>query len=256
MLFMVQISVVIITYNEEKNIERCILSLLPVADEILVVDSYSTDGTEEICKKHNVRFIQHPFAGHIEQKQWALEQASNDYILSLDADEVLSETLQKSITGVKNNWAYDSYEFNRLNYYCGKWIKHSDWYPDRKIRLLDRRTGRWGGKNPHDKITIDPDASCKYIKGDLLHYTYHSIKEHIHQTAYFAEIAARDAFERGRNTSFAEIILRSAWKFKRNYFFKLGFLDGYFGFVICTITAFGTFVKYTRLRELNGQKIP
>ena len=135
----VQISAVVITFNEERNIKRCLKSLVGVADEIVVVDSYSTDRTEEICRSFNARFIKHRFEGHIQQKNWAILQASSPYILSLDADEALSDNLRTSILRAKENWTHDGYYFNRLTNYCGKWIRHTSWYPSRKLRLWDAR---------------------------------------------------------------------------------------------------------------------
>ena len=145
---MVSLSAVIITYNEEKNIERCLLSLKGVVDEIVVVDSFSQDRTEAICAQYGVKFIQHAFEGHIQQKNWAITQASSPYVLSLDADEALSDELRQSILEAKNNWTAQGYFFNRLNNYCGQWIRHSGWYPDRKLRLWDARLGhRRAGKD-------------------------------------------------------------------------------------------------------------
>ena len=144
----VKVSAVIITYNEERNIKRCLDSIVGVADEIVVVDSYSTDRTEEICKAYHVKFIQHRFFGHIQQKNWAILQATSPYILSLDADEALSDELRLSILKAKKNWTHDGYYFNRLTNYCGKWIRHTSWYPARKLRLWDSRKGSWGGFNP------------------------------------------------------------------------------------------------------------
>ena len=138
-----KLSVVIITYNEEKNIERCLNSVKEVADEIIVLDSFSTDKTEEICKRHAVKFFQHEFNGFSSQKNRASGLAENDYILSLDADEVLSERLKRSILKVKENALFDGYFFNRLNIYCGKPIKFTTWYPDRKLRLWNRKKGEW-----------------------------------------------------------------------------------------------------------------
>jgi len=140
---MPKLSVVIITLNEEKNIGRCLESVKDIADEIVIVDSFSTDRTEEICLRYNARFIKHEFVGHIEQKNWAIEQASYLHVLSLDADEELSERLKKSILEVKGNWKHDGYYFNRLTNYCGKWIRHTSWYPARKLRLWDRSKGKW-----------------------------------------------------------------------------------------------------------------
>ena len=135
---MIKLSAVIITFNEEEHLEKCLSSLQNIADEIVVVDSYSTDGTKKICKDFGVRFIEQKFLGYKEQKNFALTQAKYDYILSLDGDEALSDTLKKSILEVKNNWNKDGYYCNRLNNYCGQWIRHSDWYPDRKLRLFKK----------------------------------------------------------------------------------------------------------------------
>ena len=124
----VQISAIIITFNEEKNIERCILSVQKVADEILVVDSFSKDKTRAICEKYGVRFLEHVFEGHIQQKNWAKSQAQFDYILSLDADEALDEKLTESILKVKHNWTSSAHKMNRMTNYCGQWVKHTSWY--------------------------------------------------------------------------------------------------------------------------------
>ncbi|WP_338356856.1 glycosyltransferase family 2 protein [Yeosuana marina] len=144
---MIKLSAVIITYNEEEHLEKCLRSLIDVADEIIVVDSFSTDKTPEICNSFNVTFHQHAFEGYIEQKNYAVSLAKHDYILSLDGDEALSETLKSSILKVKNNYQFDGYYCNRLNNYCGQWIKHSDWYPDRKLRLFKKESGEWKGTN-------------------------------------------------------------------------------------------------------------
>ena len=160
---MTPISVVIITFNEEKNIGRCLESVKNIADEIVVLDSFSTDKTEEICLQHGASFFQHPFDGHIEQKNRAITYATYPHILSLDADEVLSPELEQSIKAVKENWQADGYYFNRLTNYCGKWIRHCGWYPDRKLRLWDSRKGKWGGVNPHDKYMLEPNAKQVFL---------------------------------------------------------------------------------------------
>jgi glycosyltransferase involved in cell wall biosynthesis len=150
----IKLSGVIITFNEELKIKQCIESLESVCDEILVVDSFSTDKTKEICETKNVKFICNKFLGHIEQKNFAKNSAKYDHIISLDADELLDEKAQKNILKLKENWAYNGYHFNRLNNYCGKWIKYGSWYPDEKLRLFDRRKGYWGGINPHDQFIL------------------------------------------------------------------------------------------------------
>lgn len=251
----IKISAVIITYNEEKNIHRCLSSIQEVADEIVVIDSYSTDKTKEICEKHKVKFIEHKFDGHIEQKNWAITQAKYNYVLSLDADEALTRELKESILKIKNNWKYDGYSFNRLTYYCGHWVKHCGWYPDQKLRLWDITKGRWGGVNPHDTFIMKEGATTKHIKGDLLHYSYYSINQHINQVNYFTDIAAKAYFEKGRRSNLGYILFSPMLKFFKSYFIKLGFLDGFYGFVISIISSHETFLKYVKLRVIQKNKI-
>ena len=247
---MILLSVAIITFNEEKNIERCINSAKDVADEIVVLDSFSTDKTEEICKSHGVRFFQHKFDGHIEQKNRIITYCSNHYILSLDADEALSDTLKKSILTIKNNFSFDGYTMNRKTNYCGKWVNFSGWYPDTKLRLWDSRKGKWGGLNPHDKYEMNSFSKIKHIKGDILHYSYYSIKQHIEQSKKFGTIAANALKLKGSRPSIFKLIFNPFFKFIRNYILKLGFLDGYYGLIICIITAYGTYLKYLKLIQL------
>ena len=252
----VKISAVILTYNEEKDIERCINSVQPVVDDIVIIDSFSTDKTKEICLNLGVRFVEHKFEGHIQQKNWGITQARYPHVLSLDADEALCEKLQQSILEVKSNWKHDGYYFNRMTNYLGKWIKHCGWYPDKKLRLWDSRKGTWGGVNPHDKYILKEGCTQAYLKGDILHYSYHSIWQHIEQVNKFSEIGAQQLYERGKKASVFKIIIKSIWKFKRDYFFKGGIWDGYYGFIICAISAHATFVRYVKLREMyrDGNK--
>lgn len=245
---MIQLSAVVITFNEEKNIERCILSLQGVADEIVVVDSYSNDRTEAICAQYGVRFIQHPFAGHIQQKNWAITQASSPYVLSLDADEALSEELRKSILAVKKNWTAQGYTFNRLNNYCGQWIHHSGWYPDRKLRLWDSRLGQWAGANPHDRYEMQAEATIQHLKGDLLHYTANSIKEHFDMLYKYADIGAKELVRQGKGGSWLKLWVNPWFKFFKMYILKRGYKDGLYGLIICSSTAWFTFWKYVLVR--------
>jgi glycosyltransferase involved in cell wall biosynthesis len=246
----VRISAVIISYNEERNIQRCLQSLEGVADEIVVVDSYSTDRTEEICRSFNARFIRHRFYGHIEQKNWAILQASSPYILSMDADEVLSDRLRESILKVKENWTHDGYYFNRLTNYCGKWIRHTSWYPSRKLRLWDSRKGAWGGFNPHDRFYLQKGSTRQFLKGDILHYSYYSISEHMVQMDRFSSILARSYYEQGRRVYLSSIILHPLWRFMKDYLVKTGFLDGYYGFIVSVNSAHEVFLKYVKLRDI------
>lgn len=251
----IKISAVVITFNEEQNIRRCLSSLLPVADEVVVIDSFSTDQTQTICMELGVRIIEHAFEGHIQQKNFAVSQASHDIILSLDADEELTAELQESIRSLKSKWTHCAYRINRLTSYCGKWIRHCGWYPGRKIRLWDRRKGHWGGVNPHDTVILEDGIEPKNLEGDMLHYTYHSIGEHIEQMNKFSEIAAREAHKRGKKVIVIwHLLAYPAFTFFRNYFIKTGFLDGYYGFIVCKYSAYYRFLKYSKLAELNKGK--
>ena len=251
---MVSLSAVIITYNEERNIERCLIALQGIADEIVVLDSHSTDRTKEICARYNVRFFEQSFLGHIEQKNKALEFATYPHVLSLDADEVLSDELRQSIIKVKENWEHDGYTFNRLTSYCGHWVKHCGWYPDKKLRLFVKSNGKWAGKNPHDRYFLDEGSTQSHLKGDLLHYSYHSISQHIDQVQKFSSIGAHDRFSKGKSAGIWTLIIKPIWRFIRQYILQLGFLDGFYGFQICAISAFANFLKYAKARELICNK--
>ncbi len=247
---MEKLSVVIITFNEERNIERCIKSVSKIADEIIVLDSYSTDNTKKICEENNVIFHKHKFDGHIQQKNRAMELASNNFVFSLDADEAPDDTLIDEMLRIKEHFEYDAYKFNRLTNYCGKWIKHSGWYPDTKLRIWNKTKGKWGGENPHDKVVLEDNITIGYLNGNLLHYSYYSIQQHLAQINSFTEIGAAEAFKKGKKSNIVIATTKSIWKFIRDYFINLGILDGYYGFVICSLSAEATFIKYLKLREL------
>jgi glycosyltransferase involved in cell wall biosynthesis len=247
---LVKISAVIITFNEERNIERCLTSLEGVADEIVVLDSFSTDSTKTICKKFGVRFFENDFVGHIEQKNYALSLASYQYILSLDADECLSAPLKDSILQVKLNWRFDGYKMNRLNNYCGQWIRHGAWYPDRKIRLFDRKQAKWGGINPHDRIILEKDSKIGKLKGNLFHFTMQTVKEHTEQIEKFSSIRARELFKANKKVGFYQLNVKPRIKFLIDYIFKLGVLDGKNGFIIARKSAYAYRLRYQKLQEL------
>jgi glycosyltransferase involved in cell wall biosynthesis len=220
----------------------------------VVVDSFSTDATQTICLAHGARVIEHVFEGHIEQKNWAITQARFPYILSLDADECPDNTLINNILAIKNNWQADGYCFNRCTNFCGQWIRHGAWYPDVKLRLWDSRKGQWTGENPHDRFEMEKSAKIKKISGDLLHYSYYAVEEHIFQGNKFSTIAAEAAFRKGKKSNFISLTINPLWRFLRDYFFKLGFLDGWAGFTIAINTSHATFLKYLKLRNLHKKK--
>lgn len=247
----IRLSVPIITHNEAANIGRCIDSVLPVADEVVVVDSLSTDRTLDICAAKGVRIIEQPFAGYVEQKNFAIEQAACDHVLSIDADECLSPRLAELVARVKADWSADGFTVNRCNNYYGTWMRHGGLYPDRKIRLWDRRKGRWGGFNPHDHVLMEEGAVVNDLGADLLHYAYGSIEEHAHQANRFSTIAAQAYFDAGRPGTLLNVLVNPTVRFLRDYFVRLGFLDGFHGFMVCNIDAHMTFLKYAKLRELH-----
>ncbi|WP_392566488.1 glycosyltransferase family 2 protein [Utexia brackfieldae] len=251
-----RISAVIITLNEEKNIGRCLASLQGIADEIIVVDSGSTDRTAEICQQYAVTFIKQDWLGYGKQKNFAADQAQYDFILSLDADEALSEELRATILAEKNATLADAYQLNRLTNYCGKWIHHCGWYPDKKIRLWRKGSAHWTTPRIHETIKLSPNVKVKPLKGDLLHYTYYTIAEHITIANKYTSLVAEEYAERGKKPTWIRIYLSPLFSFFRDYFLRLGILDGYYGFVICLVAAFSTFLKYTKLKQLLQQDKP
>ena len=247
----VKFSVVIVTLNEEKNIARCLSSVAEIADEILVVDSFSTDQTEKICKTYGARFIQHAFTGFVEQKTWAADQATYDHLLCLDGDEALSDPLRESISQVKSQWCHAGYTFNRLSNYCGQWIRHGGWYPDRKLRLWDRRKGRFGGVNPHEHVILNPGTSCAHLRGDLHHFAFDSISEHFLLANKYSDVKAAGMYRRGKKARWLNLIFNPWLKFMRDYLLKFGFLDGFYGFTISVIGAHANFLKYAKLKQIH-----
>jgi len=257
----VKISGVVITYNEEKNLGMCLQSLKGVVDEIVIVDSFSKDKTEKIAHEYDAVFIQHPFDGHIEQKNYAASVASHNIILSLDADEALNDALRQEIIKIKSDWQKDGYWVNRLNQYAGRWIRHGSWYPDRKIRLFDRRKAKWGGHNPHDKIIMDGSSMTGRLKGNLLHYTYDPedivevYTEHMNQINFFATKWAESAKDRGKRViPLWHLVLRPPLQFLWEFVFLHGFLDGSIGFVMAKHSAWHKYLKYLKLHGMYAEE--
>ena len=253
MVFMIKISAIIITQNEERNIGRCIDSIKSVVDEIVVIDSYSTDHTCDIAIEKGARVVKHPFKTHIDQKNYAITQALYDIVLSLDADEYLSETLTRSILEVKENWQFEAYRMNRLSSYGGKWIRHGNWYPDQKIRLWNKRKGLWGGENPHDKVILKKGVKVMHLKGDLLHRAYIDASETLSKIQRYSEIFADENAGR-RSTSALRMVAHSSFAFFKSYFFKRGFLDGFEGLMVAKAVSNHVFYKYAKLYETNHKR--
>ncbi|MCX6253448.1 MAG: glycosyltransferase family 2 protein [Bacteroidia bacterium] len=248
---MPKISAVIITFNEEQFIDKCLASIDGIADEIVVVDSFSTDATEEICKKYNVRFFKHEFEGYRDQKNYALQLATFKNILSLDADEALSDKLKESILAIKDKWDYDGYLFNRRNNYCGTWIRHSAWYPDRQLRLFYSDRGQFGELNLHEKFIMSNGGKVGKLKGDLLHWPVTSYQDYLDKMKKYSLIAAEEYHKAGKKASPFTPYVHFIWGVFRSYILRGGFLDGRNGFLICSLYAKSTFKKYSKLRQLN-----
>ncbi len=248
---MIKLSLVIIAFNEEKNLGKCLQAAAEVSDEIIIIDSNSTDRTQEIGLSYGAKVIQHPFENFVKQKNVAVDAATYDWILSIDADEVLSDELKHSILKIKENPEQDGYEMSRLTNYCGQWIRHCGWYPDVKLRVFNRLKARWTGHLIHEKIEMAPGSSIGRLNGDLLHYSYHSISDHIRQADKYSAISAQEMYEKKKKATVFKLLFSPAFKFFRDYFFKLGFLDGFYGFVICKISAHAAFLKYAHLKNLH-----
>lgn len=241
-----KISVVIIAFNEERNIARCIRSVRKIADDVVVVDSHSTDRTREIALAEGARVVEHTFEGHVQQKNWAITQAKYPFILSLDADEYLSETLIKSIDVIKGSGLSDGYTVNRLNFYCGKPIKTCGWYPDKKLRLWNSEKGRWKGTNPHDRFSMQDGSRIKLLKGDLLHDTYPTKEDFLRQVDNFATISAKHHKHKNLFFLIYKMIFSPPFKFFKNYIYNLGYIEGFTGIYICFNQAREVFLKYNR----------
>lgn len=245
----IQLSVVIITYNEERNIARCLEAVRGVADEVVVVDSFSTDATVAISRQNGARVVQHAFEGYVQQKNFATAEARYEHVLQLDADEVLTEELRQSILAAKNDWHGAGYTLARLTNYCGSWVRHGGWYPDRKLRLYDRRLGQWEGLLLHERYEVAAGQPVGQLRGDALHYSYDSVEQHVQQLNRFTSIAADELWLRGkRNVTVFHLLLKPWWKFVHGYFIRLGFLDGFAGLSIATISAWGVFLKLAKLK--------
>ena len=247
-----KISVCITAGNEEKNIRRCLESVT-WADEIIVVDSFSTDRTATICKEYTKRVYKHRWQGYIGQKNLAKDLASNNWVLFLDADEVVSPALHKEIEKEFNNptslKSYTCFEFPRLVHFLGRWIKHGDWYPDIKLRLYRKDEGECAGAEPHDKMVVC--GKCKRLKSPLFHYTYEDIHEQLETMNKFSSITAQSQHKEHRHFTLSKVILRPPLRFLRCYIFRLGFLDGIPGILIASAVAFGVTAKYSKLWELE-----
>lgn len=245
-------SVVIITFNEERNIERCIRSAQKISDDIIVVDSFSEDRTPEICKQLGIRFYQKEWLGYGATKNHAVSLAKNDWIFSLDADEEISDLLAVRIKSILTSPKYDAYIVCRLTNYCGKWIYHGEWFPDYHTRLFKKSNARWDDQEVHEQLEFSFKPSLQKIKKAYLnHYTTYAIQEHIQKADKYSSLAAIKMKRKGKKATFVKLYIGPTLKFVFNYFFRGGFLDGFYGFTIAKISAFENYLKYAKLKELS-----
>lgn len=246
-----KISATIITLNEERNIARAIESLR-CCDEIVVIDSKSTDRTAEIAANLGARVIENPFPGFAKQKNFASGLASHDWILSIDADEALSETLEGEIWQIKKHGPrFDGYTFPRLAQYLGRWILHGGWHPDRKVRLFNRDKAEWVGDYVHESVRVR--GRVGHLEGNLLHFTCDSLSQHLRTLDSYTTLAAQQMIDQGRRVGWPQLLLDPPWTFFRTYFLQRGFLDGPEGLAIAYMAAYYNFLKYAKARFLTGR---
>ena len=257
---MIPISVAIITFNEEKNIGSCIESVLSIADEVVVLDSFSTDATEKIATSFDkVRFEKHAFDGHVQQKNRALSLCKHEWVLSLDADERLSKPLADEIKALNADTVAKKgivgFRMPRLTYHLGRPIRHSGWYPQRRFRLFQKSKAEWQGENPHDFIVIHDTSKGANLKGDIIHYSFTDLSAQIDTINKFSSIVAFNRFSAGRPFQLVKTIFKPTGKFFEIFVFKAGFLDGFAGFTIAIASAFSTFLKYAKIYEMDRKLI-
>lgn len=246
----ISISAAVITLNEENNIRDCLASLAWV-DEIIVVDSLSTDKTKEIAESMGARVIDQAFLGHVKQKQLAVDSCSHDWVIALDADERATDSLRDEIVSLFNNSKESEllpgYSVARKSFHLGRWIMHGGWYPDRNIRLFNRKVGHWTGTNPHDVIAVKGKAG--HLKSALEHYVFADLAHNIQTNNSYSSISAKILFEENKKPSFLKLLFKPPGKFIETYLVKRGFLDGMPGFIIAVGAAYSMFLKYAKLWE-------
>lgn len=248
------LSVVVITFNEEANIRRCLESVASLADEVIVLDSGSQDQTRVIAAQMGARVEVHPFDGHIEQKNRARAMAKGSLVLSLDADEALNEQLRLAILSLKKEGAScTAFTMNRLNFYRGRPIKTCGWYPDRKLRLWKNGVGCWAGRNPHDRYTVPEGTSMGHLAGDILHDTYPDKAALVRQSKKFAAISAMHLQGKSSASLWFKMLFGPLFRFVRTWIFQRGFISGSRGWELCTWQAREVFLKYREALRLKKQ---
>ncbi len=246
-----RISVTVRTFNEEKNLQECLESV-SWADEIVVVDSLSTDNTVAIARKFTDRVILQKWLGHVGQSQFATDQTNDLWVLHIDADERVTPELRDEILALDLDTSpYDAYEMPRRHFFLQRWITHSAWYPDYKIRLFRKDRCRWGGYAPHDELKLKGPKNK--LNHDLLHYIYLDIAHFAATKNSYSSLTAADHFKNGRRAGVIDFTLRPLYAFLYRYFFRLGIADGIAGFTISVMEAHAVFMKYIKLFEIQNR---
>lgn len=251
------LSISIVSFNEEANLRRCLSSVADLAEEIVVVDSGSTDKTCEVAREFGAKVQHQPWLGHRDQKGVALGLCTRPWVLVLDCDEVVSPELRTAILSFFEQGdaeRFDGAWMNRKTWFLGRWITHGDWYPDRKLRLLRREKAKSGGSPEHDKFELVGDGPTRRLEGDLLHYSFRDVSHYLLKQVQFSDDFLVRERARGRGFSLFKVIARPFWRFFRAYVLRLGFLDGFAGLWIAGATAFFNFVRYSRTFEDQTRK--
>lgn len=248
------ISVCLISGAEAHRIRRALDSVVGWTSEIIVVvNDDVNDGTEEICRRYGAKVFREPWKGHIAQKNSAADKAASEWLLGLDADEEILPALRDEIQGaVADPKGCVAFNFPRCTNFCGQWIRHGDWYPDRKTRLWRKGQAHWDGINPHDKLIVT--GRVGRLKHDLLHHSMETLDDQVRKAVAYSDIFARECQAQQRRISLANVVFRPGWRFLRAYFLKLGFLDGRQGYVIAKMTAFYTFLRYLKAHETTSRR--
>jgi len=238
------------TFNEAHNIAACLDSVL-WADEVIVVDSFSTDSTAQVCKNYGVKLIEHEYVNSASQKNWVLPQASNRWVLIVDADERVTDSLRDEILGLlERGLESDGYWIRRRNCFMGREIRHCGWERDKVLRFFDRTKGSYEEKHVHAEVVISGRTS--FLKACLLHDSYRDFSAYLTKLDRYSDWGARDAAGRGRNRIIAGLLMKPPARFVRMYVFQLGFLDGIQGFILCVLAAVSVFMKYAKLWKLSS----
>jgi len=252
----VEISAVIITFNEEKRLEPALKSLAGLVSEIVVVDSFSNDNTVKLAKKYTNKVFQRKWTDYTDQKNYANTRTSFPWILSLDADERISPELRKEILEIKKEEPEcDGFSIPRQVYYLGKWIRHSGWYPDRKLRLFRKDRARWEGEYVHERLVIE--GKIQKLSGSIHHFTYRNISEHLDRINKFSELGAQKLYANGKKCRWHHLVFVPFFRFVKSFFWRAGFLDGYPGFIVSVLNSYSIFLRYAKLREIwkKGERI-